>query len=129
VSTPTSHQPVRGQLSLPFLKRPRRASNVAPPGGGEVQGRLFVGECRHHTRTPPDFAQKAPERIVNWHDERCLVRLVEAGLALTYGSTIRDEGGHQEHARWADGDEITLSRGRRSTNMASTSMRADELLD
>src|SRR5262249_45088960 len=34
--------------------RARRASDVAQPGGGEVQGRLAVGECPDHTRASPE---------------------------------------------------------------------------
>src|SRR5215471_3598365 len=54
--------------------RPRRASDVAQPGRGEVQGRLAVGECPDHTRASPDFAQDTLERIVGANPPPVLLR-------------------------------------------------------
>jgi hypothetical protein len=43
---------------------------VAQPCGGEVERGLTVRERAHDTRAPPDLAQDALERVVNWHDDR-----------------------------------------------------------
>jgi len=43
---------------------------VAQPCGGKVELGLTIKERAHHTRAPPDLAQDALERVVNWHDAR-----------------------------------------------------------
>src|SRR5262245_16555587 len=54
--------------------RPRRASDVAQPGRGEVQGRLAVGERPDCTHASPDLAQDTLEWVVGADPPPVLLR-------------------------------------------------------
>jgi len=41
---------------------------VAQPGSGKVERRLPVGKCADDAGAPPDLAQDALQRIVNWYE-------------------------------------------------------------
>jgi hypothetical protein len=60
-----------------------RASNVAQPGGGEVQGRLAVGECPDHTRTSPDLATA---RLLRERTPPCVTRAMYPASAIMRGA-------------------------------------------
>jgi hypothetical protein len=59
------------------------AGNVAQPGGGEVQGRLAVGECPDHTRTSPDLATA---RLLRERTPPCVTRAMYPASAIMRGA-------------------------------------------
>src|SRR5262249_31071233 len=59
-----------------------RASDVAQPRCGEVQGRLAVGKSPDHARASPDLAQNALERVVGADAPPVLLRKGVVGQRL-----------------------------------------------